>query len=421
MNASQLTRSVIVVALLLTPACDGTMDPPSGDAGAGGTAGGTAGGSAGGTAGGSAGGTAGGSAGGRAGGSAGGTAGGSAGGTAGGSAGGRAGGSAGGTAGGSAGGRAGGSAGGTAGGTASGGGIASGTDGGMTNCAALPSACGYPDSTNTGPAPGTTFVKVPQQLTAGSGWAWEANFSRLRVTGSNAVLDGLEINGEMVIDAPGVTIKNSIISACGGQSGVITIRAGRPQDGYLGTNASIIHNTIRCVGGTRTAKGVIDAYGGGTGMLVKGNDISGVGNCVSMEAGGVAEDNWCHDLGHISGDHHSGFSNHGGASGVIFRHNTALLANTPTSGGGGLSGAITIYGDFARAQHVTAQDNLLSGGAYTMYGGINNEATYGDPLDVKLISNRLVCNRWVYGPMFVRATTIVSGNFCDQNRAPVNP
>src|SRR5665647_3483047 len=45
------------------------------------------------------------------------------------------------------------------------------TSGGL-NCAARPSACGYPDATNTGPAAGTMFTKVPSQLTSGPGWAW---------------------------------------------------------------------------------------------------------------------------------------------------------------------------------------------------------------------------------------------------------
>ena len=107
----------------------------------------------------------------------------------------------------------------------------------------------------------------------------------------------------------------------------------------------------------------------------------------------------------------------------MYRHNTALLANTPTTGGGGLSGAITVYGDFGRAQNVRVQDNLVSGGAYTFYGGINNEATFGQPIEIHIDGNRLVCGSWIYGPVFRRSgpTNTFDGNRCDQDLSPVLP
>ena len=104
-------------------------------------------------------------------------------------------------------------------------------------------------------------------------------------------------------------------------------------------------------------------------MLVAGNDISGSGNGITMEYNGVARNNWVHDLGHMAGDHHSGLSNHGGAKHVVFRHNTALLDGASYPGGGGLSGALTVYSDFAHAQNVTLKNNLISGGSYVIYGG----------------------------------------------------
>ncbi len=292
----------------------------------------------------------------------------------------------------------------------------------LRDCAARPSACGYPDDTNTGPVAGTVFRRVPEDVTSGPGWAWESNFRRLRVTGTNADLNGLSVTGPVVIDAPGVTLRNSIVTACDSESDVVAVRGGRPSDGYDGRNARILNNRLRCAtAGMRARSGIRDVYGGATNLVAQGNDISGTGNGITIEGSGLASDNWIHDLGHLSGDHHSGLSNHGGSSGVTYRHNTALLANTPTSGGGGLSGAITIYGDFARAQNVTVEDNLVSGGAYTFYGGINNESVYGQPLEIHIDRNRLVCGSWIYGPVFRRTglTDTFNNNLCDKDGAAV--
>lgn len=292
------------------------------------------------------------------------------------------------------------------------------------DCAEVPSKCGYPDGTNTGPATGTTLQKVPSEVSSGPGWEWEENFRRLRVTGDGADLHGLDIDGPVVIDAPNVTLRDSIVTTCGSEGDIVAIRAGNPGNGYNGDSASILFNRLRCsTDGERARSGVRDVYGAAENLVVRGNDISGTGNGITIEKNGSATDNWIHDLGHLAGDHHSGLSNHGGASSVVFQHNTALLADTDTTGGGGLSGAITVYGDFARAQNVTIKDNLVSGGAYTFYGGINNEEVYGQPIEIHIDNNRLLCDSWDYGPVFRRegATNSFDGNFCDQDGSPIAP
>ena len=44
----------------------------------------------------------------------------------------------------------------------------------LTNCAAKPSSCQYPDATNTGVPAGAILKSVPSQLTSGPGWAYSA-------------------------------------------------------------------------------------------------------------------------------------------------------------------------------------------------------------------------------------------------------
>jgi len=135
--------------------------------------------------------------------------------------------------------------------------------------------------------------------------------------------------------------------------------------------------------------------------------------------------NWIHDLGHLPLDHHSGISNHGGAVGVLMHHNTVLLHGQSFAGGGGVSGAITVYADFGHAQNVTVQDNLISGGSYVVYGGESGDGYQSPATNVKFISNRFVCGDWLYGPVaaFDPASSgnVWTGNICDQSGAPVNP
>jgi hypothetical protein len=270
-------------------------------------------------------------------------------------------------------------------------------------CEDKPSACGYPDVTNTGPRRerSVTFVNVPEQSTSGRGWRWNDDYQSVFVTGKGAVLSHLDISGSVVIDAPHVTLRDSRVTACGGEedSDAVAVRY-QPSSEYRGSGARIVHNTIQ---GTpagcdhRARSGVRDVYGRAPRMLVSGNDISGSGNGVTVEYQGVVRDNWVHDLGHIPGDHHSGLSNHGGAKGVTFRHNTVLLWGAEYPGGGGLSGALTVYADFAHAQNVTLERNFVSGGSYVIYGGNSGDDYQSESTGIRIRHNRFACGDWLYG------------------------
>lgn len=297
------------------------------------------------------------------------------------------------------------------------------------DCAAVPSACGYPDLTNTGVPAGSVLTAVPGQISSGPGWSWRPEYQSVFVTGAGAVLDRLDIAGGVAIGAAGVTLSNSRISACGGSddSDVVAIRY-RPAEGLNASGARIVHNEIN---GTpagcsiRARSGVRDVYGSAPDVLVQGNNIYGAGNGITIEYQGLVADNWVHDLGHVPGDHHSGISNHGGAAGVVIRHNTVLLHGQKFAGGGGVSGALTVYSDFSRAQNVTLEDNLVSGGSYVVYGGDSGDASeqYGPATNIKIRSNRFVCGDWLYGPLaaFSRSSSgnEFTANVCDVTGAPV--
>ncbi len=296
-------------------------------------------------------------------------------------------------------------------------------------CKEVPSVCGYPDATNTGPAAGTVFVQVPSQATSGAGWAWNARYNAIFVKGSGAVLEALDIAGSVVIDAPNVTLRNSRVAACGGSddSDVVAIRY-RPQDGLLASGAQVLHNQINgsptgC--GRRARSGVRDVYGAAPGVLVDGNNVYGAGNGITIEHEGVVANNWVHTLGHEAGDHHSGISTHGGAIQVSFLHNTVLLHGQKFAGGGGISGALTVYSDFAHAQNVTLRDNFVSGGSYVIYGGNSGDGYTTPATNIKISGNRFACGDWLYGPVAAfdprSAGNEWTGNYCDGTGVAVRP
>lgn len=287
---------------------------------------------------------------------------------------------------------------------------------GPFNVAANPSLGGYPDATSTGPAAGTTFIRVPADATSGTGWTWDGGSV---IPTAGATLNGLDIAGSVSISAPNVTVQNCIVTAFNGPDGdVIAVRYNLPDVDARGSNAHIVNCRLGSNASYPRARSCVrDVYGGATGLVITGNDMSGTGNGVSTEIESIVTDNWIHDLGHIALDHHSGLSTHGGATSILWEHNTVLLYGMTFPGGGGVSGALTVDSDFGSGQNVTVRNNLISGGSYTVYGG-------GTPSsNVKFLNNRFVRDAWDNGP---RATFYAdqpgnewSGNYADQDGSPI--
>ncbi|HST64568.1 MAG TPA: DUF4082 domain-containing protein, partial [Mycobacteriales bacterium] len=103
---------------------------------------------------------------------------------------------------------------------------------GKTNCAASPSACGYPDASNTG-IPDGVGLKASRSVTADK---------------TGQVIDGLDITGEINVTASNVTIKNTRVT--GGGDWVVIVRPGaanlRIEDSELQTPAGSPQD-IACV------------------------------------------------------------------------------------------------------------------------------------------------------------------------------
>ena len=226
-----------------------------------------------------------------------------------------------------------------------------------TNCAAKPSSCGYPDATNTGVPAGTALKAVPGQLTSGPGWTWNASTGTVTVTAKGTVLSGLAITGTLQISASSVTVKNVQVTS-GGNFGISLAHT---------TGVTIQNSTISGQNSTtgRVSYAIDDVYGDSTGMIIKANNISSFRTAVQVSTGQV-DSNYIHNPGYVAGDHTNGIYVNGGTQPLMIWNNTIFDSMGQTD-------AINLDagtpGPSTPVASKTISDNLLAGGAYTLYGG----------------------------------------------------
>lgn len=202
------------------------------------------------------------------------------------------------------------------------------------NCVQLPSACGYPDATNTGVPAGTT-------LTVHSG--------NLTVTAAGTVITGMDITGCLDLQANNVTVRNSRIGSahnCGdyavrsfGRSGELFEDSDIVMGGYDGKGIAFDGYTVRRV----------HFYGGA--------------DCAHAENNVTIVDSFCEldPHGPASGPHYDGFQSDGGHD-ITIDHNTVINPYDQNS-------AILMSTNTAPITNVWMTNNLIQGGGYTAYCG----------------------------------------------------
>jgi hypothetical protein len=228
----------------------------------------------------------------------------------------------------------------------------------QTNCQAKPSACGYPDATNTGVPAGTALKAVPGTLTSGPGWSYTASTHTLNVTGNRTVLSGVSLTGTLNVTGSNVTIKNDTI-VTSGANGLFGIALRHT------AGDTVEHSTVSGTNATsgRVDTAISDAYGDSTGLVISGNNISDARSAVQLAAGQVTR-NYIHNPGYISGDHTNGVIANGGTGQLTITGNTILISLGQTD-------AITLdtLSVAGPVTHKTIENNLLAGGSYAIYGG----------------------------------------------------
>jgi hypothetical protein len=216
-------------------------------------------------------------------------------------------------------------------------------------CMPKPSACGWPDATNTGVPPGTPLEQVN---------------GTVDLDQAGMVYSGKEVRGAINIRANNVTIQNVRLIS----DAPYPIRTFGPGgEAYTGT---VIRNVEIDLAGANDIKGIaFDNYTADRVWFHNGLDCAHMGRNVTIT------NSFC-DLAVLpagSGAHADGFQSDGGDH-IVLRHNTIRNPNDQTS-------AILLSTNTAAIDDVVIDNNLMSGGGYTVYcgtseGGVATRTTY---------------------------------------------
>jgi hypothetical protein len=274
---------------------------------------------------------------------------------------------------------------------------------GVVNQSSL-DACGLPSMNTTGPAAGTTF-------TASSGFS--ANTA-------GQVYNGLNVNGEISINASNVTIQNSNITAVDPDTAAIKVAKGV-------TGVKIVNDSIH---GTNAVQSGSLAFA----VSYFGSSISGVTidhtnfyNGDRILAGyGTVTNSYC--LGGAKFNSSSGSEEHdeciytdGAAPGIRAIHDTLLVDNVQTAaifvdnpdyGGGGVDGILDV------------ENSILAGGGYCIYGGDGTNTPHTGSVTIK--DNRFSrifyskCGQYGTDAHVTESVTTWSGNVWDDTNSPVS-
>jgi hypothetical protein len=226
--------------------------------------------------------------------------------------------------------------------------------------------------------PGPTSTGVP------AGTALTPSDS-LQITTPNQVIDGLDVNGSISVEAPGVVIKNSRIHGDGPygvyvRSGSVTI---------TDTEIFGFENGIAGDGWTATRVNLHSLTGDGAKL---GSDVT-------------LQDSWIHDLTPAAGAHADGGQMQEGVNNLVVRHNVIDLANVDTA-----NSALFLAPDFGPNSDgpVTIDGNWLDGGNFTLYCVDGNNGQYV-VRNITITSNRFGRGAQ-YGPADVNVPITQSGN-----------
>jgi hypothetical protein len=213
------------------------------------------------------------------------------------------------------------------------------------DCIRKPSACGYPDTTNTGVPAGTTLTPSSDEIT---------------VTKAGTTISGIALTSSIAVDADDTTIKDSEITvdgtqtcgeSCGGRG--IWIAPGI-------TGTTVEH--VTCHGGAASGDDVTQYCIDNNSSSTKVSYLYAY-NCTECFTGpGSLSDSFLDVTGTIPGEHYEDIYYGGGAGPLIVNHNTMLNPQAQTA-------VVFASVDFGDLSQLTITDNLMAGGGYVIYGG----------------------------------------------------
>lgn len=234
-------------------------------------------------------------------------------------------------------------------------------------CMARPSACAFPDSTNTGVPRGTVLTMHEGDL---------------HLTSDGEVIDALDINGCVYVHAHNVTLKRSRIR--GGNCPHYIIRIMPVAMAGAGVTIEDVEIDFQ---GKHGSKGIaFDNY-----VAIRVH-FHGGSDCAHFSRNVVIQDSFC-DVAFLPQDlkdHADGFQTDG-ADNVVLRHNTIRNANSQTS-------AIIIGSNSGPVANVEIINNLMAGGGYILYCAAATGQVRNISVSNNLFARTIFQNGGFWGP-----------------------
>jgi len=215
------------------------------------------------------------------------------------------------------------------------------------------------------------------------------------VTTPGTVVDSVSISGTLEIRASNVTVQRSKVRA--GSYSVVKV-----SDGLTGV--LIVDTEIDGTGSTENAGGVNGP------ATVRRANIYGVENGVVPGSGSLIEDSWIHNLSAPGAPHYDGIQIDGGLANIVMRHNSITVPDQ--------TGAVMIDNYFGSISNMTVDNNLLSGGTYTLY--VDGQFTGGSITGVRVTNNRFVPGQYGYASINNNTLAASYGNVNNATGQPVN-
>ncbi len=217
----------------------------------------------------------------------------------------------------------------------------------QTNCIKVPSACGYPDSTNTGVPAGTTLKSQTNNIT---------------VTTPGTTIKDVALDGSISVEANNTTIEDTDVTVNGTQGGCSGSCGGRGIWIKPGVTGTVIQN-VACHGGALSGSNVTQY------CVMSNNSTTTIKqlyayNCTECLAGPMNLSNsFINESGAtIPQEHYEDIYYGGGGGPLIVNHNTMLNQQGQTA-------VVFASVDFGNQTTLTITNNLMAGGGYVIYGG----------------------------------------------------
>lgn len=229
----------------------------------------------------------------------------------------------------------------------------------------------YPNYPTDEIAQAQALTAVPGTITSGAGWAWNTTDKAIYVTGANATLTGLDIDGQVIVQATGVTIQRCRV--------VMNVPNGNIYAIECDTGTTVIQDCD--IRSNDTTTGTVGTLVVGT-YTIRRCSLWGAENGLDTGPGCSVTHCYIDRLYNAGAAHADCIQMAGGVTDILIQHNTLLCRGIDNTNG---TGAVNIPPASTGVLRITVQDNLVGGGSYTMYGPQSGAVSDGS---VKLLNNK---------------------------------